>query len=30
VFASPISYTANGKQLISIPAGDLIVTFWLD
>src|SRR5439155_1021068 len=27
VFASPISYTANGKQLISIPAGDLIVTF---
>jgi alcohol dehydrogenase (cytochrome c) len=30
VFASPISYTANGKQLISIPAGDLIVTFGLD
>ncbi len=30
VFASPISYTANGKQLLSIPAGDLIVTFGLD
>jgi len=30
VFASPISYTANGKQLVSIPAGDLIVTFGLD
>jgi alcohol dehydrogenase (cytochrome c) len=30
VFAAPISYTANGKQLISIPAGDLIVTFGLD
>ena len=30
VFASPVSYTANGKQLISIPAGDLIVTFGLD
>jgi alcohol dehydrogenase (cytochrome c) len=30
VFASPISYTANGKQLISIAAGDLIVTFGLD
>jgi alcohol dehydrogenase (cytochrome c) len=30
VFASPISYMANGKQLVSIPAGDLIVTFGLD
>jgi alcohol dehydrogenase (cytochrome c) len=29
-FASPISYTANGKQLVSIPVGDLIVTFGLD
>ena len=30
VFASPISYLANGKQMVSIPAGDLIVTFGLD
>ena len=30
VFASPISYSANGKQLVSIAAGDLIVTFGLD
>ena len=30
VFASPISYLANGKQLVSIAAGDLIVTFGLD
>jgi alcohol dehydrogenase (cytochrome c) len=30
VFASPISFLANGKQMVSIPAGDLIVTFGLD
>jgi hypothetical protein len=30
VFASPISYLSNGKQMVSIPAGDLIVTFGLD
>jgi outer membrane protein assembly factor BamB len=30
VFASPISYLANGKQMVSIAAGDLIVTFGLD
>ena len=30
VFASPISYLANGKQYVSIPAGDVIVTFGLD
>ena len=30
VFASPISYLANGKQLVSIAAGDMIVTFGLD
>jgi hypothetical protein len=30
VFASPISFLANGKQMVSIAAGDLIVTFGLD
>jgi len=29
-FSSPISYLANGKQLISIPMGDVIITFGLD
>ncbi len=30
VFSTPISYLANGQQLVSIPAGDVIVTFGLD
>ena len=30
VFASPISFLANGKQMVSIATGDLIVTFGLD
>jgi alcohol dehydrogenase (cytochrome c) len=30
VFASPISYLANGKQLVSLAAGDVIITFGLD
>ena len=30
VYATAISYLANGKQLVSIPAGDVIVTFGLD
>ena len=30
VYASPISYLADGKQFVSIPAGDVIVTFGLD
>jgi outer membrane protein assembly factor BamB len=30
VYGSAISYLADGKQLVSIPAGDLIVTFGLD
>ena len=28
--ASPMSFLANGKQMVSIAAGDLIVTFGLD
>jgi alcohol dehydrogenase (cytochrome c) len=30
VYGSAISYLADGKQFVSIPAGDLIVTFGLD
>ena len=30
VYGTPISYLADGKQLVSIPAGDVIVTFGLD
>lgn len=30
VYGTAISYLAGGKQLVSIPAGDLIVTFGLD
>jgi len=30
VYGSPISYLAGGKQFVSIPAGDLIVTLGLD
>jgi alcohol dehydrogenase (cytochrome c) len=30
VFSTPISYLANGRQLVSIPAGDVIVSFGLD
>ena len=30
VYASAISYLANGKQLVSIPVGDVLVTFGLD
>ena len=30
VYGSAISYLADGKQYVSIPAGDLIVTFGLD
>lgn len=30
VFASPISFLANGKQMVSIAAGDMIATFGLD
>ena len=30
VFASPISFLANGKQMVSIAAGDVIATFGLD
>ena len=30
VYGTAISYLADGKQLVSIPAGDLIVTFGLD
>lgn len=30
VFASPISYLAGGKQLVSIPAGDVILTFGVE
>jgi outer membrane protein assembly factor BamB len=29
VYASPISYLANGKQYVSLPVGDVIVTFGL-
>ena len=30
VYGTAISYLADGKQFVSIPAGDLIVTFGLD
>jgi len=30
VYGTPISYLSNGKQLISIPAGDVLLTFGLD
>ena len=30
VYGTPISYLADGRQLISIPAGDVIITFGLD
>ena len=30
VYGTAISYLADGKQLVSIPAGDVIVTFGLD
>jgi alcohol dehydrogenase (cytochrome c) len=30
VYGTAISYLADGKQLVSIPAGDIIVTFGLD
>jgi alcohol dehydrogenase (cytochrome c) len=29
VYASPISYLANGKQFISLAVGDVLVTFGL-
>jgi alcohol dehydrogenase (cytochrome c) len=29
VYASPISYLANGKQYVSLPVGDVIITFGL-
>jgi alcohol dehydrogenase (cytochrome c) len=30
VYGTAISYLADGKQFVSIPAGDVIVTFGLD
>jgi alcohol dehydrogenase (cytochrome c) len=30
VYASPISYLANGKQYLSLAAGDVLITFGLD
>jgi alcohol dehydrogenase (cytochrome c) len=30
VYASPISYLANGKQFVSLAVGDVLVTFGLD
>ena len=30
VYSTPISFLADGKQFVSIPAGDVIVTFGLD
>jgi outer membrane protein assembly factor BamB len=30
VYASAISYLADGKQYVSIPAGDVLLTFGLD
>jgi hypothetical protein len=29
VYASPISYLANGKQYVSLAVGDVLVTFGL-
>jgi alcohol dehydrogenase (cytochrome c) len=30
VYGTAISYLADGKQFVSIPAGDIILTFGLD
>jgi outer membrane protein assembly factor BamB len=30
VYGSAISYLADGKQFVSIPAGDVMLTFGLD
>jgi hypothetical protein len=30
VYASPMSYLANGKQYVSLAVGDVLVTFGLD
>ena len=30
VYSSPISFLANGKQLVSLPVGDVLITFGLD
>jgi outer membrane protein assembly factor BamB len=30
VYGSAISYLADGKQFVSIPAGDVLLTFGLD
>jgi alcohol dehydrogenase (cytochrome c) len=29
-YASPISYLSNGKQQVSLPVGDVLLTFALD
>ena len=30
VYATPISYLAGGKQYVSLPVGDVLITFGLD
>src|SRR5262249_8514002 len=30
VYATPISYLAGGKQFVSLPVGDVLITFGLD
>jgi hypothetical protein len=30
VYSAPISYLASGKQLVSLPVGDVLITFGLD
>jgi alcohol dehydrogenase (cytochrome c) len=30
IYASPISFLSNGKQHVSIPVGDVLITFSLD
>ena len=30
VYSAPISFLANGKQLVSLPVGDVLITFGLD
>lgn len=30
VYSSPISFVSNGKQLVSLPVGDVLITFGLD
>ena len=30
VYASPISYLANGQQFVAIPVGDVLIAFGLD